>query len=80
MFLGFIIGVVFPVLDACGAGYGRDHWRNSGQCGCQASAIERWVAGTSLRATMQKETPKGPNPFATTDGNDLRLQGARPRL
>lgn len=68
--IGFIIGIVFTVLAALGAGYmvvtigviaaGAD---------AKPSAIERWVAGNSLRATLRREAPKGPNPVALNDAN-----------
>jgi mono/diheme cytochrome c family protein len=32
-------------------------------------AVERWIAHTSLRASIQREAPKGPNPQAFTDEN-----------
>jgi hypothetical protein len=32
-------------------------------------ALETWVASTSLRATLDRESPKGPNPVALTDAN-----------
>jgi hypothetical protein len=53
MFLGFIIGVVFTVLAACGAGYMVvTNGVIVANADAKPSAIERWVAGTSLRATM----------------------------
>jgi mono/diheme cytochrome c family protein len=33
------------------------------------SAFERWAAGTSLHATLNRDAPKGPNPVAVTDAN-----------
>jgi mono/diheme cytochrome c family protein len=33
------------------------------------SALETWAAHTSLRATLEREAPKGPNPVALTDAN-----------
>jgi thiosulfate dehydrogenase len=32
-------------------------------------ALERWAAHASLRATLTREAPKGPNPVALTDDN-----------
>ena len=34
-------------------------------------SLETWVAGTSLRATLHRDAPKGPNPVAMTDENLL---------
>ena len=33
------------------------------------SSLERWAAGTSLRATIAREAPKKPDPLALTDDN-----------
>jgi thiosulfate dehydrogenase len=41
-------------------------------------ALERWAAQTSLRATLAREAPKGPNPVPLTDANliaGIRLYG-----
>lgn len=32
-------------------------------------SLETWAAGTSLRATLQRDAPKGPNPVPLTDDN-----------
>ena len=40
--------------------------------------IEQWLAGTSLRATLDSQAPKGTNPIARTDANlieGVRLYG-----
>ncbi|MBW4049296.1 MAG: cytochrome c [Proteobacteria bacterium] len=33
--------------------------------------LEKWIAGTSLDATLKREAPKGPNPVAMNDQNLL---------
>ena len=33
------------------------------------SRLERWAARTSLRATLEREAPKGPNPLPLDDAN-----------
>jgi mono/diheme cytochrome c family protein len=70
MFRAFIIGIVFAVLVACGVAY---LVLRSGLITASAdtepSGIELWMAGTSLRATLERDAPKGANPEAATDDN-----------
>ena len=35
----------------------------------QPSSLETWVAGTSLRATLRRESPTGPNPVVLNDAH-----------
>jgi thiosulfate dehydrogenase len=35
----------------------------------KAGSIEKWAARMSLRATLRRDAPKGPNPVALTDAN-----------
>lgn len=70
MFRAFIIGIIFAVLAACGAGY-MVVTNGVVPAGADAtpSGFEEWVAGTSLRSTLQKEAPKQANPVTLTDDN-----------
>jgi mono/diheme cytochrome c family protein len=68
--IGFIIGIVFTVLAALGAGYMViTNGVIAANADAKPGAIERWIARTSLRATLQREAPKGPNPVALNDAN-----------
>ena len=69
-FIGFIIGIVFTVLAAVGAGYMvLTNGVVAANADAKPNAIERWIAGTSLRSTLQREAPKGPNPVPLNDAN-----------
>ncbi len=67
---GFLLGFLATVVVVLGIGYlvvsdglipvGGD---------TKPSGAEIWAAKTSLRATLQREAPKGPNPVALTDTN-----------
>lgn len=67
---GFLLGFVATVVVVVGAVYlvltnglvpaGGD---------VKPSRAEIWAATTSLRATLQREAPKGPNPVPLTDAN-----------
>lgn len=67
---GFIIGVIFTLLVEAGVSY---YFLSSGAIAANAdakpSAIEKFVARTSLRATLNNEAPKQPNPVQLTDEN-----------
>jgi thiosulfate dehydrogenase len=70
MFLGFIVGIIFTVLAAAGAGYMVvTNGMIDASADAKPSAIERWAAGYSLRATLQRDAPKQANPVALTDDN-----------
>jgi thiosulfate dehydrogenase len=70
MFKGFVLGVIVAVLVALGAGYGA---LRAGIIPANADAtpgsLERFVAGTSLRATLAREAPQGAVPVALNDDN-----------
>lgn len=69
-FIGFIIGIIFTVLAALGAGYmALTNGVIAANADATPSAIERWIAGTSLRATLRRQAPQGPNPVALNDAN-----------
>lgn len=61
MFRGFILGIIFTVLAAAAVGY---YALRSGLIPANADAkpgqIERFIAGTSLQATLDKDAPKEP--------------------
>ena len=70
MFRGFLIGIVATILAGLAAGY---LVVASGLIPANADAkpgrLERWVAQGSLRATLAREAPSGPNPIELTDAN-----------
>jgi mono/diheme cytochrome c family protein len=70
MFKGFILGVVLTVVVGAAAAYGVI---STGMVPAAANGqpvpLEHWAARTSLRATLAREAPKGPNPVALTDAN-----------
>jgi len=67
---GFVLGFLATLVVVLGGGYlvltnglipaGGD---------TKPSGLEIWVAKTSLRATMEREAPKVPNPVALNDAN-----------
>ena len=72
MLKGFLIGVLASIAIALVCGYivlsnglipaGADN---------KPLPLESWAAKTSLRGTLEREAPKGPNPVALTDDNLL---------
>ena len=70
MFRGFILGIVATVLAAAGSAYVVLSF-GLVPAGTDAKPIwlEGWAARTSLRATLKREAPQGPNPVALTDAN-----------
>lgn len=70
MFKGFILGLIFTIVVAAGVSY---YLLSSGLIPANADAksgpIEAFIAGTSLKATLDKEAPKVPNPVQLTDAN-----------
>ena len=66
----FVLGIVFSLAVAAG---GFILTISSGWIPANADAkptsFERYVAKTSLRATLNKESPKGPNPVTLSDAN-----------
>jgi thiosulfate dehydrogenase len=65
---GFILGIIVAVIAGCGAVY---LIVTNGvippNADAKPSGFERWAAGTSLRATLNRDAPKGANPVAVTD-------------
>jgi thiosulfate dehydrogenase len=72
MFRGFVFGVLATIVVALLFGY---FVLRSGLVPANADAnpgsLETWAAETSLRETLDREAPKGPNPIALTDDNLL---------
>jgi thiosulfate dehydrogenase len=70
IFRGFMSGILATIVVALLCGY---ILLRSGFVPANADAtpgsLERWAAGTSLDATLDREAPKGPNPVALTDDN-----------
>lgn len=70
MFRGFIIGIIFTVLAFCVAGYMViSNGVMAANADTKPSAVERYIARTSLRATLNQDAPKGANPVPLTDAN-----------
>jgi mono/diheme cytochrome c family protein len=79
MLRGFILGVIVTIIVAVVGVYAL---LKSGAVPANADArpggLELWAAGTSLRATLARDAPKGPNPIPLTDANliaGVRLYG-----
>ncbi len=70
MFRGFLIGVLATIVAALACGYLVLY---TGLIPANADAkpgpLEIWAAQTSLRATLAREAPQGPNPVELTDAN-----------
>ena len=70
MFKSFVLGIVVSIVAAAGAAY---VVVVSGAIPAAANGkplpLERWAARTSLRATLARDAPKGPNPVTLTDEN-----------
>ena len=71
MVKGFILGIIVAIVAAAGAGYAlvRGGDVPAAALNAQPVPLERWVARTSLHATMDADAPKGPNPVPLTDAN-----------
>jgi thiosulfate dehydrogenase len=67
---GFVLGILFTIIAAAALGYAA---LRTGMVPASARSGpiwgEQWVAGTSLRATLAREAPKGPNPVKLDDAN-----------
>ncbi|MDA8110422.1 MAG: cytochrome c [Betaproteobacteria bacterium] len=76
MLKGIILGAALALVVELGAGYAL---LRSGLIPANADAkpgpLEYWMAKTSLRATLRRDAPKGPNPVPLTDQN--LLEGVR---
>ena len=70
MLKGFLWGVLAAIVVIAAGGYA---YLRSGAIPANADAtpgaVERYVAGTSLHATLRNDAPKIPNPVALTDAN-----------
>jgi mono/diheme cytochrome c family protein len=70
MFKWFLLGIIFTLAAEAAAGYAV---LRSGAIPANADSkpgwFERWAASTSLRATLDRESPKGPDPVRLTDAN-----------
>ena len=77
MFKGFIIGVIFTVVVAVATSY---FIISNGVIAANADVtpgpIEKWIADTSLTATLRNEAPKQANPVATNDANSWRASNS----
>jgi thiosulfate dehydrogenase len=67
---GFILGILFALVAAATALY---LIATNGVVPLNGDtlpfALEEWAARASLRATLARDAPKGPNPVALTDAN-----------
>ena len=70
MIKGFILGIIATLVVAAGVSY---FILSSAQIPANADAkpgaIEEFITQTSLRATLERDAPKGPSPVALTDDN-----------
>jgi thiosulfate dehydrogenase len=70
MLKGFVLGVVVVVIVALASGY---VILSTGVIPAAADGkpilLEHWAARTSLRATLARDAPKGPDPVPLTDAN-----------
>ena len=70
MIKGLITGIILTIAAALLAGYiVLENGVIPANADAKPSSIERWAAGTSLRATLEREAPKTPNPVALTDAD-----------
>lgn len=70
MLRGFILGIFVTFLVAAGAGYAALRaGAIPANADAQPGALEKFVARTDLRAALDNDAPKGPNPVALTDAS-----------
>lgn len=70
MLKGFIVGVALMLVALVGAGYvALRMGMIPANADAKAGRFERYVANTSLRATLEKDAPEGPNPVPLSDAN-----------
>ena len=68
MFKGFILGVVLTIAAGAAASYGIVVTGTiPAAANGQPVPLEHWAARSSLRATLQRDSPKGPNPVPLND-------------
>ncbi len=67
---GFLLGILMSIFTVLAGGYlfVTKGWMPANADGTPP-AIEKWMARTSLRATLQREAPQIPNPVALTNEN-----------
>ena len=70
MFRGFVFGVLATIVVGLACAYVVLRLGIiPANADATPGALETWVASTSLRATLDRESPKGPNPVPLTDAN-----------
>lgn len=68
MIKGFIVGIILTIALALLAGFlVLQNGVIPANADTNPGPIEKWAAGMSLDATLQREAPKTPNPVAKTD-------------
>jgi thiosulfate dehydrogenase len=66
----FSLGVLTTIIVALIIGFGLiEAGAMPARADAKPGGLEQWAAGTSLKATLEREAPKGPNPVAFTDAN-----------
>lgn len=67
---GFLLGMIVMILTGLAGGYlfVTKGWMPANADGTP-SALEKWMARISLRATLQREAPRVTNPVALTNSN-----------
>ncbi|HTC21487.1 MAG TPA: c-type cytochrome [bacterium] len=67
---GFLLGILVVFITGLAGGYlfVVEGWMPANADGTPP-ALEKWMARTSLRATIQREASQTPNPMAVTDEN-----------
>jgi mono/diheme cytochrome c family protein len=70
MVKGIVVGIALTLVVGLGVGYVlvRSGWIPA-NADATPGAVETWMAGTSLSATLKRQAPKDQNPVALTDQN-----------
>lgn len=72
MLRGILLGIVLAVVVTFAGGYlAIRAGAMPANADATPSGLEKWIARTSLHATLAREAPKGPNPLPVTDENML---------
>src|SRR5437588_2465585 len=72
MLRGLLLGIVLVLVVIVAGGYvGIKNGVMPANADATPSALEKWMARSSLHATLNREAPKGPNPLPVTDQNLL---------
>lgn len=70
MFKGFVFGVIASIIVAAVAGYVVLHFGVvPANADAKPGAFEKWAARISLRATLERDAPKGDGPIPLTEQN-----------